>query len=83
MITTIDMIKMLLVLMLSERRLRISGTYSMKRIDLITNIKLRLDPLETKSVEENKNALLFKKKLVLKLIKLMPLEKMPIICNMN
>jgi hypothetical protein len=55
----------------------------MKRIGVIMNIRQKSVQLEIKLVEENKNALLSKEKLELRVTKLMVLEKMLIIYNMN
>jgi hypothetical protein len=55
----------------------------MKRIGVIMNIRQKSVQLEIKLVEENKNALLSKEKLESRVTKLMVLEKMLIIYNMN
>lgn len=70
-ITTIttDMTKMLSLATLSEKKLKTSDSFLTKRIDLIMNTKLRLLQSETKSAEENKNALLSKERLALRMIK--------------
>ena len=55
----------------------------MRKTDLTTNTKPKLVLFGIKSAEENKNALPYKEKLVLRQIKDMLLERMPITCNTN
>lgn len=57
-----DMIKMSLVLMPSEKKLKILDTSLTKKIDPTTNTKPKSDLLETKLAEESKNALHFKER---------------------
>jgi len=83
MIIITDMIRMLSHQIHSEKKLRISDSFSTKRTDLTTNTKLKLVPLEIKSAGGNKNVLHFKERLVSRTIKPMLLEKMQITFNMN
>lgn len=69
--------------MLAEKKSKILGSFSMRKIDPITNYKPRLDLCVTKSAEENKSALHFKEKLPEKATRLMLLERMQIIFNMS
>jgi hypothetical protein len=62
MIITIDMIRMLFLSIPSEKKLKTSDSFSMRKIDPITSTKLKLGQSETKSAEESKNVLLFKEK---------------------
>ena len=78
-----DTIRMLSHQILSEKKLRISDSYLMKRTDPTTNIKLKLAPLETKSAGENKSALHFKERLASRTTKPMLSEKMQITSNTN
>ena len=82
-IITIDTIKMLFQSTLLEKKLKTSDSCSMKKIDRIMNTKQKLDLSEIKSVEESKNAWLFKEKLESRVIKLTVSGKMLIIFSMN
>lgn len=55
----------------------------MKKIEATMSFKLKLAQSETKSVEESKNALHLREKLVPKEIKLIALERMLITFSMN
>jgi len=67
MIIITDMIKTLSHQILSEKKLRTSDSFLTKRIDQTMNIKLKLARLETKSAGENKNVLLYKERLALRM----------------